>query len=127
MTTYEWSSERGDPVQARETDANRGFRGGNFGLEDLGDDECLWEPVRGCWSVRRRGESVGAQAYGPGEWQPDFELNPPKPPLVTTIAWRLGHLTSGIAGRWEWTFGSRRRPPEDLVDVTPHAGKALAE
>lgn len=96
-------------------------------LEDLADDEYLWEPVLGCWSVRRRGENVGAQAYGPGDWQLDFELNLPEPPPVTTIAWRLGHLTSGIAGRWEWTFGSRRRPPEGLVDFTPHAAKALAE
>ena len=96
-------------------------------LEDLADDEYLWEPVSGCWSVRRRSENVGAQAYGPGDWQLDFELNPPEPSPVTTIAWRLGHLTSGIAGRWEWTFGSRRRSPEDLVDFTPSAAKALAE
>ncbi|MHB1712471.1 MAG: hypothetical protein ACYCV7_13905 [Acidimicrobiales bacterium] len=26
-------------------------------LEDLDDDEYLWEPVLGCWSVRRRGET----------------------------------------------------------------------
>ncbi|MHB8219245.1 MAG: hypothetical protein ACYDHU_02820 [Acidimicrobiales bacterium] len=70
---------------------------------------------------------MGAQAYGPGDWQLDFELNPLEPPPITTIAWRLGHLTSGIAGRWEWTFGSRRRPPEDLVAFTPSAAKALAE
>ncbi len=56
-------------------------------LEDLDDDEYLWEPVLGCWSVRSRGENVCAQAYGPGDWQLEFELNAPEPPPVTTIAW----------------------------------------
>ncbi|WP_399894614.1 DinB family protein [Streptomyces sp. BBFR51] len=37
-------------------------------LTGLGDEEYLWEPVPGCWSVRRRGEAVTPRAYGPGEW-----------------------------------------------------------
>ena len=47
-------------------------------------------------------------------------VGPPEPELtpVTTIAWRLGHLHSGFAGRWEWTFGERRRQPDLLVDFT---------
>jgi DinB superfamily len=96
-------------------------------LEGLGDDEYLWEPVPGAWSVRPRGKAVSAEPYGPGEWQLDFQLEAPEPPPVTTVAWRLGHLTSGIAGRWEWTFGPRRLPPEDLVEFTPRAAEALAE
>jgi hypothetical protein len=94
-------------------------------LEGLADDEYLWEPVPGAWSVRPRGEAVSTDPFGPGDWQLDFQLAAPQPPPVTTIAWRLGHLTTGIAGRWEWTFGSRRRPPEDLVDFTPRAADAL--
>lgn len=96
-------------------------------LGGLSDEEYLWEPVLDCWSIRPRGETVGADAYGPGDWQLDLEINAPDPPPVTTIAWRLGHLTSGIAGRWEWTFGSRQHSPEDLVDFTPGAAKALEE
>ncbi|MGC0414143.1 hypothetical protein RKD32_007072 [Streptomyces sp. SAI-195] len=37
-------------------------------LAGLGDEEYLWEPVPGCWSIRRRGEAVTPRAYGPGEW-----------------------------------------------------------
>ncbi|MFJ5262545.1 DinB family protein [Streptomyces sp. NPDC088387] len=37
-------------------------------LAGLGDEEFLWEPVAGCWSVRRRAEAVTPRAFGPGEW-----------------------------------------------------------
>lgn len=37
-------------------------------LTGLGDDEYLWEPVDGSWSVRRRDEAVTPRAYGPGAW-----------------------------------------------------------
>jgi hypothetical protein len=37
-------------------------------LTGLTDEEYLWEPVAGCWSVRRRGEAVTPRAYGPGDW-----------------------------------------------------------
>ncbi|CAM5345786.1 DinB family protein [Streptomyces atroolivaceus] len=49
-------------------------------LTGLRDEEYLWEPVAGCWSVRRRGEAVTPRAYGPGEWvldkgAPDIPAN----------------------------------------------------
>ncbi|MET9106588.1 DinB family protein [Streptomyces zhihengii] len=37
-------------------------------LEGLGDEEHLWEPAAGCWSIRRRAEAVTPRAYGPGAW-----------------------------------------------------------
>ncbi|WP_030257716.1 DinB family protein [Streptomyces violens] len=37
-------------------------------LAGLSDEEYLWEPVPGCWSIRRRGEAVTPRAFGPGEW-----------------------------------------------------------
>ncbi|WP_149549460.1 DinB family protein [Streptomyces marokkonensis] len=37
-------------------------------LTTLSDDEYLWEPVPGCWSIRRRGEAATPRAFGPGEW-----------------------------------------------------------
>ncbi|MBL3665840.1 DinB family protein [Streptomyces sp. M2CJ-2] len=37
-------------------------------LTGLGDEEYLWEPVPGCWSIRRRSEAVTPRAFGPGEW-----------------------------------------------------------
>ncbi|GHE86990.1 hypothetical protein GCM10018789_14550 [Streptomyces werraensis] len=41
-------------------------------LSGLGDEEYLWEPVPGCWSIRRRGEAVTPRAFGPGEWVLDL-------------------------------------------------------
>ncbi|KND43164.1 MULTISPECIES: DinB family protein [Streptomyces] len=41
-------------------------------LAGLGDAEYLWEPVPGCWSVRRRGEATTPRAFGPGEWVLDL-------------------------------------------------------
>ncbi|MEV6106445.1 DinB family protein [Streptomyces sp. NPDC051940] len=37
-------------------------------LTGLGDEEYLWEPVPGCWSIRPRGEARTARAFGPGAW-----------------------------------------------------------
>jgi hypothetical protein len=67
-------------------------------LEGLTDDEYFWEPVPGCWSIRRRGDAVTTMAAGVGEYVCDFELPEPQPAPVTTIAWRLGHLIVGIFG-----------------------------
>ncbi|MFJ7073711.1 DinB family protein [Streptomyces sp. NPDC098781] len=41
-------------------------------LKGLGDEEYLWEPVPGCWSIRRRGEATTPRAFGPGEWVLDL-------------------------------------------------------
>ncbi|MEU4659171.1 DinB family protein [Streptomyces sp. NPDC023723] len=41
-------------------------------LTGLGDEEYRWEPVPGCWSLRRRGEAVTPRAFGPGEWVLDL-------------------------------------------------------
>ncbi|MET9831201.1 DinB family protein [Streptomyces sp. NPDC006385] len=37
-------------------------------LTGLSDEEYLWEPVPGCWSIRRRDEAVTPRAFGPGAW-----------------------------------------------------------
>lgn len=37
-------------------------------LTGLSDEEYLWEPVPGCWSIRRRGEATTPRAFGPGAW-----------------------------------------------------------
>ncbi len=41
-------------------------------LTGLGDEEYLWEPVPGCWSIRRRGRASTPRAFGPGEWLLDL-------------------------------------------------------
>ena len=68
------------------------------GLEGLTDEEYVWEPVPGCWNVRRRGTSTARIAAGGGDVTIDFALPEPVPPPVTTIAWRLGHVIVGVLG-----------------------------
>jgi hypothetical protein len=59
-------------------------------LETLTDEEYLWEPVPGCWSIRPTGP--GGRGVFEQAW-PD-----PEPAPVTTIAWRLSHLAVGVFG-----------------------------
>ncbi|HXQ19546.1 MAG TPA: DinB family protein [Acidimicrobiales bacterium] len=61
-------------------------------LEGLGDDEYFFEPVEGCWSLRRSDDGWwrldGGGGGGPA----------PDPVPVTTIAWRIGHLAGALGG-----------------------------
>jgi hypothetical protein len=98
-------------------------------LAGLSDDEWGWQPAAGMWSVRRADEAASSHPLGTGEWRLDNgEPDPePVPDPLTTIAWRLGHLTSGLAGRWEWTFGGRSADPNGLVDFAGGADAALRQ
>ena len=53
-------------------------------LDGLTDAEYLWEPVASCWSVRASGDGFVT----------DFARPEPDPAPVTTIAWRLVHVSS---------------------------------
>jgi hypothetical protein len=98
-------------------------------LAGLTDDEFLWEPAPGAWSLRRRGSAVSRDPFGAGEWQVDFELGREIEAVgpVTTIAWRLAHLVWGFESRWHWTFGPRSTPPEELVTFESSAAGMLAQ
>ncbi len=74
-------------------------------LHGLGDDEYLWEPVPGMWSLRRRGESVAPLQVGAGDVVVEFAMPEPDPPPVTTIAWRMGHLSLVFGERAANHFG----------------------
>ncbi|QHA08662.1 DinB family protein [Streptomyces broussonetiae] len=80
-------------------------------VHPLTDDEYFWEPVPGCWSVRRRTDGPAPRAThlaGGGAWGRDAAPYPhPWPPPVTTLAWRLSHLTEMLALRADHTTGSR--------------------
>jgi hypothetical protein len=67
-------------------------------LDGLTDDEYLWEPVPGCWSLRPRAEAITPGAAGAGDVVADFAYPPPDPEPVTTIAWRMAHISIGIFG-----------------------------
>ena len=61
-------------------------------LDGLTDDEYFWQPVPGCWTVSRRGTSSAPKSFGGGEFTWDYG-GPHEAEPVTTIAWRLAHLT----------------------------------
>ncbi|MGH3165682.1 MAG: hypothetical protein ACRDN0_07285, partial [Trebonia sp.] len=89
------------------------------------DDEYLWEPVPGSWSVRRREDSPAPGATGlagAGEWGRDFARRAPEPPPLTTIAWRLSHISEMLAMRADYTTGSHSLTADTYV--TP--GTAIA-
>jgi hypothetical protein len=96
-------------------------------LEGLTDEEYLWEPAPGAWSVRPAGTATTGQATGGGDWTIDFELPEPQPAPVTTIAWRIGHIVVGIFGaRTASHFGGR---PADYAtwEYAGTADEALAQ
>lgn len=66
-------------------------------LEGLTDDEYLWEPVAGCWSLRRRAEAR-AQGWGAGDIVFEYDEDEPVPPPFTTIAWRIAHIAIDVFG-----------------------------
>src|SRR5262245_11192572 len=66
-------------------------------LEGLTDDEYLWEPVPGCWTVR--------EADDGGGWRADLSRRGTtatnrRPAPFTTIAWRLWHLGASPEPTW---------------------------
>ena len=77
-------------------------------LEGLTDEEYFWEPVEGCWSLRR-----GAD----GRWRLDHGPERELPP-VTTIAWRLVHIgATCLANRASTFFGDGSVPADaDMFD-----------
>jgi DinB superfamily len=78
------------------------IRATRFAVRDLTDQEFFWEPVSPCWGVRRRGESDAATQWGSGDWV--VEMWDHDPPRVTTIGWRLVHLTVGSETYIDTTF-----------------------
>lgn len=78
-------------------------------LAGLTDEEYLWEPVPGAWSLRRRGD---------GTITPDRSIPEPPIPPVTTIAWRVVHIGRDIFGnRARALFGPSPAPDDaDMYD-----------
>ena len=91
-------------------------------LEGLTDEELLWEPAPGCWSVRPLAD---------GTWVKDGAVERPADPPLTTIAWRMVHL-SGCYGsvrnsRWVGVEVAAPPPTEESLVPPPHtAGDAIA-
>jgi hypothetical protein len=90
------------------------------------DEEHLWEPVPGCWSIRRRADGPGPGANllrGAGEWGRDSaEPEHPYPPPLTTIAWRLSHISEMLTLRADYTAGGH----DMTSDTYRNTGDAMA-
>ncbi|WP_217168022.1 DinB family protein [Streptomyces sp. AC512_CC834] len=86
-------------------------------LTGLGDEEYLWEPVPGCWSIRRRGEAVTPRAYGPGEWVLDKGAPDIPPSEYAEVARQAagGMPVAKIADDWSVSV-------ERVEQVLAHAG-----
>ncbi|WP_306192002.1 MULTISPECIES: DinB family protein [unclassified Streptomyces] len=93
------------------------------------DEEYLWEPVPGCWSVRRRSDGPGSRATlltGTGDWGRDATPPPhPSPPPFTTLAWRLTHLSEMLTLRADHVTGSHTLTRDDYR-VSGDAASAVA-
>lgn len=71
-------------------------------LDGLTDAEYFWEPVEGCWTLRRGQD---------GTYTLDAQWPEPSPPPVTTIAWRMIHIGVGcFATRVSTFFGDGSVP-----------------
>lgn len=75
-------------------------------LEGLTDDEYWWEPVPGCWSLRRDAEGELKHEF--------FTVDPPVPP-VTTIAWRIVHIGRDVLGTRARAFFGDPSLPEGAL------------
>jgi hypothetical protein len=62
-------------------------------LAGLTDEEYLWEPAPGSWNIRPAGTSTSPAPIGTGAFQRDGAPDDLDPAPVTTIAWRIAHLT----------------------------------
>ena len=87
------------------TDTDAGLALAGRRMTELTDDEFWWEPVPGCWTVRRAADAVPGVIPPMGEWAVDGLFMYPEPPPFTTIAWRLNHMMIVIAGYHD-LFGS---------------------
>ena len=90
-------------------------------LEGLTDEEYRWEPVPGAWNVRPREPGAAPPQPGSGDFTIDWVFPEPRPARVTTIAWRMAHITVGVlAARLAGHFGG---PPADY-QTWEYAGTA---
>ncbi len=118
MVTIDWTAEVLDQIETHWQERLRPR------LEGLTDGEYFWEPVPGCWSVHRRGESTAPISWGSGEFTWDYGPET-EPTPVTTIAWRLGHLIESFASTNGVYFGGPRVDAETF-DYPGTAASALA-
>lgn len=95
-------------------------------LDGLTDDEYFWQPVPGCWTLTRRGESTVPMPLGAGEFTMDYAPPPHEREPVTTIAWRVAHLVA-VLGPPGASHFDRPRASHQVVDYAGTADGALRQ
>ena len=89
-------------------------------LDGLSDEEYFWQPVPGCWTINRRGESRAPVSYGSGEFTWDYGPASEGPEPMTTIAWWLGYPIECLAS----TNGTHFGGPKTSVETFAYPGTA---
>lgn len=95
-------------------------------LTGLGDEEFLWEPGPGAWSLRPRAHIRTSRSHGAGEWAWEYEPGQPSPAPLRTIGWLIWHMSAACLGRADWTIGGHDLTDDDIpCPPTATAGIAL--
>jgi hypothetical protein len=96
-------------------------------VEGLTDEEYLWEPVPRCWSIRPRGAGTSPGPIGSGDLQRDDAPDEPDPAPVTTIAWRIAHLTVECLSMRTMNHFRGRDAHRETWEYTDRADQAVAQ
>ena len=88
-------------------------------VDGLTDEEYLWEPAPGCWSVRL--------VEGGGTFRMEGGPPPPEPAPFTTIAWRTAHLVDVLQAERTATWLGVRPEASDGTPVVPGTAAAALE
>ena len=95
-------------------------------LAGLTDEEYLWEPVPGAWSLRPRGQQSTDRGYGKGDYVFEYTAPPPEPSPLRTIGWLLWHISAGSLLRSDYTIGGHDMTWNDVeCPGTAEGGLAL--
>jgi hypothetical protein len=95
-------------------------------FDGVTDDELHWEPVPDMWGVRLKTELRTPLEEGAAEgpyWMDTAAVKRLEAPL-TTIAWRIAHLTLGT---WNWNaiIAGQEVPPEPALRADADGALAL--
>ena len=83
-------------------------------VEGLTDEEYLWEPFDGCWSVRKTEAGFVA----------DGARIPPEPSPFTTLAWRITHIVDILQAERTATWFGHKPTAEDGAPPVPGSAQA---
>jgi hypothetical protein len=96
-------------------------------LEGLTDEEYLWEPVPDAWSIRPRGAGTSPAPIGAGRFERDDAPGDPDPAPVTTIAWRMAHITVEVLAMRSASHFGRAACDHESWEYAGTAAEALEQ